>query len=134
MYVYSTDYSDSTIFHGTGKVEFHRDDSGTKFNKTFQIDRGAFEGLVEHLYELNFWDLKDAYTEKPVIRIGSDGNVQTLVSIANHTWNTSLTVQVRNHKKTVRFDSHGIPPSDLTAFVERLEELVEKHVPELRGP
>lgn len=134
MYAYSTDYSDSAVFHGTGEVQFHRDDSGTKLNRTFQLDRRILQGLVRDLYEINFFDLEDGYTTKPELRIDSDGNVRAMVSIANHQWNTSLTVRIRNYEKRVRFDSHGVPPSDLKAFAERLKKLVEEYVPELREP
>lgn len=127
---YTTEYWDSIHIGGDGEGNYTETDRDTNRSFSFALSEERARKLVRDLYEIHFFELRDNYTSKPIVEFDENGRVQTMVSSTNHTWNTTVIVTIGSYEKTVRYDSHGVPPEGLERLVGELEDLLKEYIPD----
>jgi len=106
---YSDGYSDSITIRGDGSARYNGQDQRENRTATFKLPAGLVRQTLRNLYSMRYFDLKDLYVEKCVVNFGDDDSVTT-ESVSTNQWNVTLSVQIGDYRKSVRFDRDGAVP------------------------
>jgi hypothetical protein len=114
----------SVEIHGDGRVVYEgRRFVGVTGRREGKIAQDQVVELLNHIYHIRFFDMRDEYSTRPDGVIVENGEVQETVIISSDLESKVISVKVGDYEKSV-VDYDGSPP-ELVALSPRIDQIAD---------